>query len=271
MSVTAFQISPSNVAHAKQALNIGVIAASFAVFVSLSDFFFKPEQKKRIDIFIDGITLHLDYTRTLDWLQRWLRASRRTSIAAIVYAIITILLALVLLIVVEAAFWESAPWWELIVIGVVTLVVWLWQWSYVEKAYESVGVPIIDWLAESKSYGALIRGYLIVTIGGAMILALSMAALIGLAELTENWWGIVRPMIGLAGNFVLGMILCWIGIIIDGIATILGACIVFILRTLVDAARWTMWRISSYPKGALTATLTLIAAVLAVARILASK
>ena len=75
----------------------------------------------------------------------------------------------------------------------------------------------------------------------------------------------------LVASFVLGMFLCWIGIVIDGVATIIGAFFVFILRTFVDAGRWIMWRISNYPKGPLTATLTLIGAILAVARILTTR
>jgi hypothetical protein len=81
----------------------------------------------------------------------------------------------------------------------------------------------------------------------------------------------MKTGIGLAGNFLLGMTVSWIGTIIDGIATMIGAFIVFVLRILVDSARWLMWRISNYPKGPLTATLTLVGAIFAVIKIFISK
>lgn len=62
-------------------LNVGIFAAGFGIFVSLSDFIISPKLKKRIEQFIDEITLRLDYTKTIDWLQKWLRTSRRISIA----------------------------------------------------------------------------------------------------------------------------------------------------------------------------------------------
>jgi hypothetical protein len=176
-----------------------------------------------------------------------------------------------ILIAVEWALWDGSPWWMLIGIGIVTLWVWDWSWQYVAKAYEVVGVPIVKSLAESESYGSLIGGYLVVIFGGAVLLTICLLILLGVSYLTENWWFAIRVGIGLAGNFVFGMIMCWIGIIIDGIITMTGALVVFVLRTIVDTARWVMWRISSYPKGPLTATLTLIGAVLAVIKMFGSK
>jgi hypothetical protein len=251
-------------------LNIGITSACFGIFVSLSDFFLTSARKKKLEDFIDTITLRLDYTRTLDWLQRWLKASRRASIAAIFFAVVSVVAALVFLIAVEWEFWEDFSWWELIGIGIIALIVWIWQWGYVEKAYESVGDPIVEWLAASDSYGSLIGGYLLVIFGGGLLLGLCFLALYGVAYLAENW-SIVRMWRGIGGNFVFGLMLCWIGIIIDGIVTMIGALVVFVLRTIVDSARWIMWRISNYPKGPLTATLTVVGAVLATVKIFISK
>lgn len=134
------------------ALDIGIIAACFGIFVSISDFVISLEQKKKLDIFIDGLTLRLNYTRTFDWLQRWLKATRRASIASAVFTTITVLLALIVLTTVEWALWAHSNWWKLIVVGTITMMVWSWQWSYVSKAYDTVGVPVIDWLASATSY-----------------------------------------------------------------------------------------------------------------------
>jgi hypothetical protein len=53
--------------------------------------------------------------------------------------------------------------------------------------------------------------------------------------------------------------------------TIIGAFFVFIARIVVESARWVTWRISNYPKGAFTATLTLIGAALAAVKLFTGK
>jgi hypothetical protein len=267
-------------------LNIGIIAASFGIFVSLSDFVLSVEQKKKIDSVIDGLTLRLDYTKTFDWLQRWLKASRRASIADAVFAGISVLLTLIVLITVEWSLWSTSSWWELIGAGFVAMVLWLWQWSYIDKAYDKVGGPIINWLAERESYASLIAGYVAVIVGGIVVLTLCIV-LVLVAPFLLTWllnealgdrWNWVTPAVvifkiptTLAWSFVFGLGLCWIGITIDGVATMIGAFIIFVARLVVNAARWTMWKVSSYPKGPLTATLTLIGAGLALAKMLAAK
>jgi hypothetical protein len=159
----------------------------------------------------------------------------------------------------------------LVGVGILTLWLWGWQWGYVVKAYEHVGEPIVEALAEAGSYGSLIGGYAAVIFGGALVLGICAGILYAVAGMTENWWSFIKLWIGLAGNFVFGMFLCWLGIIVDGTVTMIGALIVFVLRTAVDAARWLMWRVSTYPKGPLTATLTLIGAVLAIVKLLQPK
>ncbi len=67
------------------------------------------------------------------------------------------------------------------------------------------------------------------------------------------------------------MTVCWIGIIVDGVATLVGAFVVLLARIAVGGAKWMMWRISNYPKGPLTAVLTLIGAVLAIIKIFTGK
>jgi hypothetical protein len=252
-------------------LNIGIFVACFGIFVSLADFVLTPKKKKTIETFIDNITLRLDYTKTLDWLQRWLKASRRASIATAFFVIISVAAALAVLIALEWLLWDETPWWMLIGIGIYVTIGWLMQWGWVAKAYEKVGVPIIEALATADSYSSLIGDYLAVIFGGALVLGLCVLLLYGIASVTEHWWSPIKFVIGLGGNFVLGLVLCWLGIILDGIATMIGALIVLVLRSIVDAARWLMWRISSYPKGPLTATLTLIGAILAIIKMLESK
>jgi hypothetical protein len=252
-------------------LDIGIFASSLGILISLLDFILTSKQKKRIEYFIDNITLLLDYTKTLDWLQRWLKASRRASIAAVFFGIISVLLALGILVAVEWAMWSDSPWWMLVGVGILTLLFWGWQWGFVVKAYEHVGEPLIEALATASSYGSLIGGYVAVIFGGVLVLGLCALILYLVAEITANWWSPIKFWVGLGGNFVFGMFLCWLGIIVDGIATMIGALIVFVLRTVVDAARWLMWRVSTYPKGPLAATLTLVGAVLAVIKLLQSK
>jgi hypothetical protein len=50
-------------------LNVGIFAACFGIFVSLSDFILTSRQKKKLEQIIDGITLRLDHTETFDWLR----------------------------------------------------------------------------------------------------------------------------------------------------------------------------------------------------------
>jgi hypothetical protein len=237
----------------------------------VSDFLLTKDQKKKIEDFIETVTLRLDYTRTLDWLQRWLKASRRASIAAIFFGVITVIAAIGVVAAVVFVLWGGLPWWAITGISIVALLLWQWQWGYVIKAYETVGEPIIESLANSPSYGSLIGGYLLVIFGGGLVLVICVLLLIGVHYISQNWGFFLRIWLGLAGNFVFGMVICWIGIIIDGIATMIGAFIVFICRIVVDSARWVMWRIASYPKGPLTGTLTLIGAVLAVIKMFSSK
>ena len=267
----AMLITPAVPTAASQWLNIGIFASGLGILISLVDFILSPKQKKRIENFIDNITLLLDYTKTLDWLQRWLKASRRASIAAVFFGIVSVLLAIGTLIAVEWIMWSDSPWWELVGVGIFTLVAWSWQWEFVVKAYKHIGEPIIEDLATNTSYGSLIGGYIVVVFGGAAFLGIGALLLYIVADIAADWSFTIRFWIGLAGNFVLGMFLCWLGIIVDGIATMIGALIVFLLRVVVDAARWLMWRVSTYPKGPLTATLTLIGAGLMVVKMLQSK
>ena len=266
-------------------LNIGIIAAGFGIFVSLSDFVISSERKKKIDLFIDSLTLRLDYTKTFDWLQRWLKATRRASIASTVFGTIAVLLFLVVLISVEWKLWVDTSWWKLIGIGVLTMALWSCQWSYVSKAYDNVGVPIIQFLAEVESYTALIGCYIAVIVVGMIVVALCLVImLIGpfllmnyLVDKVDSEWLIAVivilkfPISIVAGNFVVGLFFCWIGITIDGAATMLGAFLLFVARVVVESARWVMWRISNYPKGPLTATLTLIGIALTVAKMFTGK
>ncbi len=141
-------------------LNAAIVIACIGILISLSDFILSPTQKKKVDNFIDGLTLRLDYTKTLDWLQRWLRASRRASIVEIFFGIVSVVSTLAVIVAVEWLLWDDTPWWMLIGVGFITLFFWVWQWGYVSKAYEKVGVPIIAWLAARDSYRSLVEAYL---------------------------------------------------------------------------------------------------------------
>ena len=252
-------------------LNAGIIAAAMVILISLSDFILNPAQKKRIENFIDALTLRLDYTKTLDWLQRWLKASRRAKIVEVLFGLVTVASTLGVVVLTEWTLWDDSPWWLLVLAGGGAIFLWAWQWQYVAKAYEKVGIPIVNYLADSDDYYSLIGGYAQVIFGGGLVLALCTLAMYALYFVVEHWWVFFRIMFRLGASFVFGMILCWIGIIIDGIVTLLGACLVYVARTVVDAARRLMWRISTYPKGPLTATLTLIGAVLAIIKLVAGK
>ena len=193
-------------------LNIGIILACFGIFVSVSDFLLTKDQKKKIEDFIETVTLRLDYTRTLDWLQRWLKASRRASIAAIFFGVITVIAAIGVVAAVVFVLWGGLPWWAITGISIVALLLWQWQWGYVIKAYETVGEPIIESLANSPSYGSLIGGYLLVIFGGGLVLVICVLLLIGVHYISQNWGFFLRIWLGLAGNFVFGMVICWIEI-----------------------------------------------------------
>lgn len=251
--------SPAIWAHTNRLLDLGIIAAGFGIFVSLTDFFLTSEQKKRAEDFIDNLTLRLDYTKTLDWLQKWLHASRRASVVKKVFIVFAVSVGILISIFVI----EYLSWWNLVWIVPLTPITWI----FVTGMYKRFGVPIIEWLADCDSYGELISNYLVVILGGGVALSAFAVAVFLLAEEPEG--GSYKPVqVIMFASIVLGLVLCWFGIVIDGLVTMIGALILFILRMFVDAARWVMWRISNYPKGPLTATLTLIGAILAVAKIL---
>jgi hypothetical protein len=46
------------------------------------------QQKKKIEDFIDTITLRLSYTKTPDWLQSWLKATRRAEIVDLFFVLV---------------------------------------------------------------------------------------------------------------------------------------------------------------------------------------
>jgi len=251
--------------------NFGILASGVGILISLSDFIISKERKKRIEEAIDTITLRLDYTKTLDWLQRWLKASRRAELADGIFALISGVLGIGIFILIVWVLWDDGPWWLSIICGIVGLMIWAWQWGYVEKGYKAFAPDIIKSLANANSYMELVVEYFWIILLGSLLLALCFAILIGVGYFVEGWGSFSRYLVGMGGNFTLGMAICWFCVIIDGVVTMFGALIVLVLRSLVDAARWIMWRISSYPKGPLAGVLTLVGAILAVVKLLVVK
>jgi hypothetical protein len=73
----------------KRILEGAFLLAVITQAVSLTDFFLLPAQKKRLEGWVDEITLRLSFINTAGLLQRWLRASRRAQIGVILFGILT--------------------------------------------------------------------------------------------------------------------------------------------------------------------------------------
>lgn len=254
----------------RHALNIGIVAACFGMFVSLSDFIISPKAKKRLEEFIDELTLRLDYTKTIDWLQNWLRTTRRMSIAMGVSRVLSILFLAAFVFYVEMLIPSFLPegWKRLLRI---CLLVFFAVSYYKSKKKLKLDPKIFKWLAEATSYPMLIKRYFAVMIagGGVLIFMSFMSAFYlrgGLASLNN-----VNPLAFWVVYFTALLWIYWIALIADGTITLIVAVGIFIARYSIEGSKWLMWRISTYPKGPLTATLTLAGASLAILKLVISK
>jgi hypothetical protein len=258
-------------------VNLAIDLGALTIFLSLIDLLLRPDQRKRIENVIDSITLRLDYTKTIDWLQRWLQTSRRAEIAGAVLALITALgavaivaLGIILLCLagIHGALRET--FWEILVATFAAFCLWLFQWWVVSRVYERIGRPILKGLADAESYSDLVVGYLFVTFGGAICIGLCLLFfywVFGSALEFEKLSFLGK----ISANWIFGLTVTWLLLIVDGIVTLFVAPLIFVARLAVDSARWLMWRISQYPRGPLAATLIVVSAILAALKLVVLK
>ena len=127
-----------------------------------------------------------------------------------------------------------------------------------------VGQPIVDIMANVKTLPQYAIRYFAVMIGGALALAI-----IGFVYVSVFDLDVAKPSARetFIGYIYGGVVLTYLGLILDGVITFLGAAAVCAARWGIAIAAGTMWRVSLYPKGPLAAVSALILAFLAVLRI----
>ncbi len=132
-----------SVAHANRFLDIGILLAVVTIILNLIDFFMTAEQRKRVGKFLDDLTVLLDAPKTLDWLMRWLQATRRAAIVRRVFSGARKFIAAIIFGGVSWHYFGEAGLVGAAIMGLLPAAFWLWEWSYVAKAYTSIGMPVI--------------------------------------------------------------------------------------------------------------------------------
>jgi hypothetical protein len=256
---------PSAMGVLRHVLNIGIVASCFGIFVSLSDFILSPKAKERIEGFIDELTLRLDYTKTIDWLQNWLRTTRRMAIARGVVKVLTVLLDVGIFVFAEMQVPSDLPkeWkllWRICIVLVFVVI------GFRQTKRPQIDPKLFKLLAEAPSYSVLFRLYFKNFIAASVIfLLLSFMSAVylrgGSLRGTSFWVLFYTAVVGII----------WISLIADITVTLVVALGLFIARYSIEGLKWLIWKISSYPKGPLTATLTLVGASLAVLKMFIGK
>lgn len=250
-------------------LDGAILLAVLTQAVSLTDLFLSAKQKKRIEGWCDEITLRLSYLKTIEWLQRWLTASRRANVAGVLFWVVGAVAilappALILYALFADGFWLAVG------LAVLYLILQGWSWGIVSKVFESVSTKVFDILGKIRGIWRFILVYISFMLSGAVIVILagivlgSIIEFLGWDERDPPFY--FRYALFYVGNLYVGLIVTWVLLFIDGLFTLIGAALVWVASLLVAVARGFMWRVAGYPKGPLAALTLVAGSILAIIR-----
>jgi hypothetical protein len=248
-----------------QFLNASLAFLVLTLGVLLLDFVLSPNLKKTIDDRIETISLRLSYVVTIDWLRRWLHATRRAEIVDIVCGILELVTFLFFATVISIGLFANHPFLAVpagLILGVLAT---LASWRPVRTILEHVGKPLMRELAECDSLFEFTLKYFT----GMSITFFLLACGLGLALWVGDTFGVT-----IARLFVFwfgGALTVWFLFFLDGLLTYIGAAIVLVLRIIIAMARFTIWRIAIFPKGPTTAIVTLLSAAIVLAKFIMHK
>jgi hypothetical protein len=249
-------------------LDIGLVLAVVTNLAALTDFLLLPEQRARFNRMCDTLTLRLSFINTATWLRRWMVASRRANITLIVFlAYAACALPAVTYDYAVEAFAGGFSWRALArVAGFCAFMAGIL--AYFAVVVIKVSRVILPRLAANPSVLRFVTRFLASAAAGIAIIFALAFPLAWFQDSSANR-GLLHLVLVLLIITVGGLMMTWICLFIDGLITLGVALIVaFPVRTIIRLAQAIMWRISSYPKGPLSAVLAVMTAVLGVVRYL---
>jgi hypothetical protein len=250
-------------------LDIGLVVAVVANLAALTDFLLLPEQRTRFNQMCDTLTLRLSFINTATWLRRWMVASRRANITLVVFLIYAAC-ALPAVTYDDAAdeFAQGFSWHALArVAGFCAFMAGIL--AYLAFVVIKVSPVILRRLAANPSVLRFVINFLVSATAGIAIIMALFFPLVWFQDSSANR-GLLHLVLVLLIGTVVGLMMTWICLFIDGCVTLGVAVIVaFPVRLTLLLAQAFMWRISSYPRGPLSAVLAVVTAVLGVVRYIA--
>jgi hypothetical protein len=245
-------------------LNVSLFFLVITVSVLLLDFVLPATRKKAIDDCIETLTLRLSYMNTVDWLRRWLQATRRAEIAQIVFNVLGLLIFLVCWVGKSVELFKSDHPYLAIPEGLVfgALVTWIVLLP-VSIIFKHVGQPLMKKVAETESLAEFTSQFFAVVIGGLILLLCCLGTL--------TWISSDSSFVRGLQIWLWGAITTWVFFFLDGLLTYIGVAIVILLRFVVETARFLTWKIATFPKGPTTAITTLLTVTITILKFMLGK
>lgn len=103
-----------------------------------------------MDACLEEITLRLDSTKTVAWLQTWLRSIQRARLAEVFFGL---MMWFGLLVFVSGALMPAAPPSVLLII--LAIVAWLTLGAFNAMCFEELGQPVLKELSKAEDFASL--------------------------------------------------------------------------------------------------------------------
>lgn len=252
----------------KRILDVAILVAVVAQAISLTDFLLLPSQKKRVESWCEDVTLRLEFLNTAGFLQRWLLASRRARIGEWIFKVITATAIWGPTIYVGYIEFSDGFQWKdvgLVILTNISQGIW---WLLTLASFSTIGSGVFNYLDTQQTVTKFVLAYVAMA-GGLLCFIVGAGALIYWQRHLIEAGGFLG--FAIAGNLYIALIVTWLVIFLDGVVTLVIAASIWPLRLLIVAARWFMWRVSSYPKGPLAALIACTGVGLAIVRVLLEK
>jgi hypothetical protein len=252
---------PSDTAFYHRLLDLAVAVALVGAAAPLLEIFLPKPIRDRINAACYRLTDRLHDIRPAEFLQRWLRTSRRAHLGHVLFGIFTLIAIVAPPVVVGIWAFSDGFDWRSVELVLLVLFVQVLGWSQSTKVFDRIGSFVSKRLEQTQTLDSFLRTYVVFAMGGVVLIAATGVVAYWLRGFfTYGSFGF--RVFQFAMNFYVGLVVTWIVMFLDGVLTLAVAALIVPLRALIAAARWFMRCVSAYSRGPLAALVTVFVTLL---------